>query len=100
MMPSGLDIKARLAELAELAEMNALLVVGVKEHGEQRKMQVRIVAMADDPTSSEMRHFARILAALGMGLKVVGPQDLQGEADRLLGLAKSLHDMAKEKAQA
>lgn len=96
MMHVDADIKTRLGEFAE---MNALLVVGVKEHDEQRKMEVQTVAMAADPTSSELRHFARIIAALGMGLKVVGPQDLQGKADRLLGLAKSLHDMAKEKDQ-
>lgn len=95
MMFSNLDMSA---QLDKLADTNAILCVGLKEHADEKKMQVRMIAWADDATASELRYFARVLAALGMGLRITGPADLMGEADKLLKTAEVVSDMANRKA--
>lgn len=96
MIPAELDIKAKLDELAN---MNALFVVGLKEHTDKAKMQCRMVAWADMLTVQEMLFFSRLLFAFGIGLHLAGPADMQDKAEELLGTAKHLLAQALEQKE-
>lgn len=98
MIPSDLEMRAKLDELAS---MDALFVLGLKEHTDKAKLQCRIVGWTESSSSNEMLYYARILAAFSYGLHAMGPADLEPKAAQLLSIASNLVDqVAKARANA